>query len=196
MTCTDSTTAAKPAAGKMNKPAAVAPKAEGAHHDAPLAKAKPKKEAKPLRNVSVGDRKVAEGIELDTAAVSQPILPKDGERNILVTSALPYVNNIPHLGNIIGSVLSADVFSRYAKRRRMNTLFVCGTDEYGTATETKALQDGITCQELCDKYFAIHRDVYKWFGINFDIFGRTTTPLQTEYVFSVHLLLVDLDSSY
>lgn len=46
-------------------------------------------------------------------AATDPILPKDGERNILITSALPYVNNVPHLGNVIGSVLSADVFSRY-----------------------------------------------------------------------------------
>ncbi|CAG8719750.1 8163_t:CDS:2, partial [Funneliformis mosseae] len=82
--------------------------------------------------------------------------PIKGERNVLVTSALPYVNNIPHLGNIIGSVLSADVFARYSRARRYNTLFICGTDEYGTATETKALEEGITCQELCDKYHAIH----------------------------------------
>jgi methionyl-tRNA synthetase len=47
-------------------------------------------------------------------ATKEKILPKEGERNILITSALPYVNNVPHLGNIVGSVLSADVFSRYA----------------------------------------------------------------------------------
>lgn len=48
-----------------------------------------------------------------TTMASDPILPKEGERNILITSALPYVNNVPHLGNVVGSVLSADVFSRY-----------------------------------------------------------------------------------
>ena len=50
---------------------------------------------------------------LQTTMASNPILPKEGERNILITSALPYVNNVPHLGNVVGSVLSADVFSRY-----------------------------------------------------------------------------------
>lgn len=60
-----------------------------------------------------------------------------GRRNILVTSALPYVNNVPHLGNIIGCVLSADCYARFCRARGYNTLFVCGTDEYGTATETK-----------------------------------------------------------
>ena len=55
-----------------------------------------------------------------------------------VTSALPYVNNVPHLGNIIGCVLSADCYARYARSRGYNVVFICGTDEYGTATETKA----------------------------------------------------------
>ena len=58
----------------------------------------------------------------------------------LITSALPYVNNIPHLGNLI-QMLSADVFARFCRSRGYETLYVCGTDEYGTATETKALQD-------------------------------------------------------
>ena len=65
------------------------------------------------------------------------VLPVKGERNVLITSALPYVNNVPHLGNIVGCVLSADVFARYCRIRGYNTLYVCGTDEYGTATETK-----------------------------------------------------------
>lgn len=56
----------------------------------------------------------------------QVILPEPGKRNILITSALPYFNNVPHLGNIIGSVLSADVFARYCKGRGLKTLYVCG----------------------------------------------------------------------
>ncbi|XP_027055793.1 methionine--tRNA ligase, cytoplasmic-like isoform X1 [Pocillopora damicornis] len=109
-----------------------------------------------------------------------PILPIEGEKNILITSALPYVNNVPHLGNIIGCVLSADVFARYCRLRQYNTLYICGTDEYGTATETKALEEGLTPQQICDKYFKIHKEVYEWFKIKFDFFGRTTTQQQTE----------------
>ncbi|OMP83678.1 Methionine--tRNA ligase, cytoplasmic [Diplodia seriata] len=122
-------------------------------------------------------------------ATSQPILPQDGKRNILVTSALPYVNNIPHLGNIIGSVLSADVFSRYCKARGYPTLYVCGSDEYGTATETKAIDEGLTPQELCDKYHKIHADVYKWFNIGFDKFGRTPTQQQTDIAQDIFMKL-------
>ncbi len=99
----------------------------------------------------------------------------------LVTSALPYVNNIPHLGNLI-QVLSADVFARYCRLAGYETLYVCGTDEYGTATETRALQEGISPQELCDHYHAIHTEIYEWFHIQFDKWGRTSTPEQTEIV--------------
>ncbi|MCL2764228.1 MAG: methionine--tRNA ligase [Treponema sp.] len=99
----------------------------------------------------------------------------------LVTSALPYVNNEPHLGNLI-QVLSADAFARFCRLRGYETLYVCGTDEYGTATENKAAEEGISPKELCDRYHAIHADIYKWFNISFDKFGRTSTPIQTEVV--------------
>lgn len=80
-----------------------------------------------------------------------PKLPVPGKRNILITSALPYVNNVPHLGNIIGCVLSADVFTRYCRLRGYNTVYICGTDEYGTATETKAMEEKCSPQEIFDK---------------------------------------------
>jgi methionyl-tRNA synthetase len=108
----------------------------------------------------------------------------------LITSALPYVNNIPHLGNLI-QVLSADVFARFCRSRGYETMYVCGTDEYGTATETKALEEKKTPRELCDYYNAIHNDIYKWFGCNFDYFGRTSTEQQTEIV---QQMFKDLDA--
>jgi methionyl-tRNA synthetase len=111
---------------------------------------------------------------------TKKILPVEGERNVLITSALPYVNNVPHLGNIVGSVLSADVFARFSRARGYNTLYVCGTDEYGTATETKAIEEKVSPKELCDKYYALHSEVYKWFNISFDHFGRTPTQQQTD----------------
>jgi len=107
-------------------------------------------------------------------------------KKTLITSALPYVNNIPHLGNLI-QVLSADVYARYCRLRGYETLYVCGTDEYGTATETRALEEGITPQELCDRYYRVHSEVYKWFNIAFDSFGRTSTPKHTEITQSIFL---------
>ncbi|XP_058057768.1 methionine--tRNA ligase, cytoplasmic [Anopheles bellator] len=110
------------------------------------------------------------------------VLPKAGQKNNLVTSALPYVNNVPHLGNIVGCVLSADIFARYSRLCGYNTLYIGGTDEYGTATETKALAENLTPRQVCDKYFDVHNSIYRWFGIGFDYFGRTTTTEQTHIV--------------
>ena len=119
------------------------------------------------------------------AAAARPPLPRPGARNLLITSALPYVNNVPHLGNIVGCVLSADAYARFARARGHNALFVCGTDEYGTATETKALEEGSSCAAVCDRYHAVHARVYAWFGIAFDRFGRTPTWQQTAIAQSI-----------
>ncbi|KAK3736631.1 hypothetical protein QZH41_005599 [Actinostola sp. cb2023] len=70
----------------------------------------------------------------------------------------------------------------YCRINGYNTLYISGTDEYGTATETKALEEGLTPKEICDKYYKIHSDVYSWFNIEFDFFGRTTTEEQTKYL--------------
>ena len=107
---------------------------------------------------------------------TEKILPKKGKRNILITSALPYVNNVPHLGNIIGCVLSADVYARFARLAGHNAIYICGTDEYGTATETKAREEKKTPQEICDYYNKVHAEIYEWFDCDFDNFGRTSTP--------------------
>jgi methionyl-tRNA synthetase len=103
---------------------------------------------------------------------------------VLITSALPYVNNIPHLGNLI-QVLSADVYARYCRLRGYPTLYVCGSDEYGAATETRALLEGVTPRELCDRYHKLHADVYQWFNVSFDGYGRTATPKHTEITQSI-----------
>ncbi|KAJ3324164.1 putative methionine--tRNA ligase, cytoplasmic protein rar1 [Blyttiomyces sp. JEL0837] len=133
--------------------------------------------------------KVKEQVTITLDHHTRKILPKEGHKNILITSALPYVNNIPHLGNIIGSVLSADVYARFCRLRGYNTLFVCGTDEYGTATETKALEEGLTCEQICSKYHTHHKNTYEWFNIDFDQFGRTSTPKQTEITQDIFLKL-------
>lgn len=104
----------------------------------------------------------------------------------LVTSALPYVNNVPHLGNLI-QVLSADVFARFCRLKEEETLYICGTDEYGTATETRAALENKSPRELCDYYHRIHAEVYDWFNIAFDYFGRTSTLQQTEITQGIFL---------
>ena len=77
---------------------------------------------------------------------------------------------------------SADVFARFCRARGLQTLYICGSDEYGTATATKALAEGVDPATLCAKYHAIHKEIYDWFEIEFDVFGRTPTPEHTEIV--------------
>ena len=109
----------------------------------------------------------------------------------LITSALPYVNNIPHLGNLI-QMLSGDVFARFCRSRGYETLYICGTDEYGTATETRAIEMKKTPRELCDFYYNEHTKIYDWFHINFDKFGRTSNDECTEIT---QELFKDLDKN-
>lgn len=109
----------------------------------------------------------------------------------LITSALPYVNNIPHLGNLI-QMLSGDVFARFCRSRGYDTLYICGTDEYGTATETKAIEVNKTPRELCDYYYGEHTKIYDWFHIKFDKFGRTSNDECTEIT---QALFNDLDKN-
>jgi methionyl-tRNA synthetase len=110
----------------------------------------------------------------------------------LITSALPYVNNAPHLGNIIGAVLSADVYARYCRSVGHETLYICGTDGYGTATETKAKEENTTPEEICNRYHKIHEQIYKDFNISFDSFGKTFQPGHSE---TVQKMFTDVSSN-
>lgn len=67
--------------------------------------------------------------------------------------------------SIVNELIIYQLLNRYCKLRGLNAIYICGTDEYGTATETKAMQEGLTPREICDKYNAIHREIYEWFDI-------------------------------
>ena len=89
-------------------------------------------------------------------------------------------------------MLSVDVFARFCRNRGYDTLYICGTDEYGTATETKAIEEKKTPRELCDYYYQEHTKIYDWFHINFDKFGRTSNEQCTEIT---QELFTDLDKA-
>ncbi|KAK3295760.1 tRNA synthetases class I (M)-domain-containing protein [Chaetomium fimeti] len=84
---------------------------------------------------------------------------------------------------------SADVFARFCRARGLPTIYVCGSDQYGTATETKALSEGVDPATLCAKYHAIHKDIYDWFRLDFDVFGRTPTDEHTAIVQDIFIRL-------
>lgn len=104
------------------------------------------------------------------------------EFKYLVTSALPYVNNELHLGHFVGSILPADVYSRFLKLRGEECIFVCGTDEYGTPIAVAAQKEGLSPKELTDKYYPLQKKAFEGFNISTDIFSRTTTPNHVDVV--------------
>ena len=100
----------------------------------------------------------------------------------LITAALPYINNVPHLGHIVGSHLPADIFARYCRAKGYETIFVGGTDENGSTSEIAAFKLGVPLKEFSDKLHKEHKRIYDWFEISYDNFSRTTRPIHHETV--------------
>ena len=84
---------------------------------------------------------------------------------ILITSALPYINGVKHLGNLVGSLLPADVHARFRRQSGDEVLFICGTDEHGTPAELGAIEAGQDVRAYCDAQHAIQADIYRRFGL-------------------------------
>jgi methionyl-tRNA synthetase len=101
-------------------------------------------------------------------------LNKTNESSYIVTSALQYVNGVKHLGNLIGSLLPADVYTRYLKLLGKDVIYICGTDEHGTPSELSALEANMPVDQYCDEMYGVQKKIYKEFGLNFDYFGRTS----------------------
>lgn len=97
-----------------------------------------------------------------------------------ITAALPYTNGPVHIGHLAGVYIPADIFSRYQRLKNNDVLFVCGSDEHGVAITMKARKEGITPQEVVDKYNKIIKDSFEEFGISFDIYSRTSKKIHHE----------------
>lgn len=98
----------------------------------------------------------------------------------LITSALPYINGIKHLGNMVGSMLPADVYSRYLRQRGHEVLYICATDEHGTPAELAAKERGIPVAEFCAQAHDAQKAVYDGFALAFDYFGRSSSEQNVE----------------
>lgn len=94
----------------------------------------------------------------------------------MVTSALPYANGPLHIGHIAGAMLPADIYVRYLRAAGEEVLYVCGSDEHGAAITLRARKEGVSPQEIVDRYHLLMRDTFAKFGIEFDIYDRTSSP--------------------
>lgn len=105
-----------------------------------------------------------------------------GKEKWVITSAWPYAYGIPHLGNLVGSVLSADVFARYLRLRGAEVVFVSGSDEHGTPIEVEAISRGLKPKELTDQIHSSIDELFKEWAISYDNYTRTHNPVHIDYV--------------
>ena len=94
-----------------------------------------------------------------------------------VTAALPYANGGVHIGHLAGVYIPADIFCRYLRLKNQDVLFICGSDEHGVPVTIRAAKEGISVQEVVDKYNKIISEAFEEFGISFDIYSRTSKPI-------------------
>jgi methionyl-tRNA synthetase len=94
----------------------------------------------------------------------------------LITSALPYINGVKHLGNLVGSMLPADVYARFLRQTGHDVLFLCATDEHGTPAELAARAEGLPVAEYCRRQHEVQASLARRFDLSFDHFGRSSSP--------------------
>ncbi|MBI4162975.1 MAG: methionine--tRNA ligase [Candidatus Aenigmarchaeota archaeon] len=99
----------------------------------------------------------------------------DFNKKVTVTSATPYVNGVKHLGNIIGSMLPADIFHRFLDLFGVENIYICGTDDHGTAVEISAAAEGLAPRDFANKYNAIQKEIYKQWHFDFTHFGFSSS---------------------
>ena len=97
-----------------------------------------------------------------------------------VTSALPYANGPVHIGHLAGVYVPADIYVRYLRLKKEDVLFIGGSDEHGVPITIRAKKEGITPQDVVDRYHKIIKDSFEEFGISFDVYGRTTSEVHCE----------------
>ena len=102
-------------------------------------------------------------------------------KRTLITAALPYANGPVHIGHLAGVYIPADIYARYLRLKGQEVLFVCGSDEHGVPIAIRAQKEGVTPQDIVDRYHTIIRDSFARFGMTFDIYSRTTSPTHREH---------------
>jgi methionyl-tRNA synthetase len=101
-------------------------------------------------------------------------------KRYLITSALPYANGLKHVGHLAGAYIPADIYARYLRAQKRDVVFVCGSDEHGTAIPIQAMKEGTTPQAIIDKYHEAMKEDFADLDISFDIYHRTSSPLHHE----------------
>lgn len=114
----------------------------------------------------------------------------------LVTAALPYTNGYTHLGHVAGSFLPADIYTRYLRLQKRDVIYICGSDEHGTAIDIAAIKEGLANKQIIDKYHFANKKAYEDIGLSFDIYSRTSNETHTKTAQEFFLNLYKKDLLY
>jgi methionyl-tRNA synthetase len=101
-------------------------------------------------------------------------------KRYLITSALPYANGPVHIGHLAGCYIPADIYVRYLRAQKRDVKFVCGSDEHGVPITIRAMKEGVSPQEIVDRYHKIIKDSFEQMNISFDIYARTSNQVHHE----------------
>lgn len=110
-----------------------------------------------------------------------------------VTAALPYANGPVHIGHLAGVYIPADIYARYLRLKGRDVLYICGSDEHGVPITIRAKKEGVSPQEVVDKYHELNKKAFRGFGISFDIYDRTSSPIHHDTASDFFLKLYDED---
>ena len=109
----------------------------------------------------------------------------------LVTAALPYANGGVHIGHLAGVYVPADIYVRYLRLKKQEVVFIGGSDEHGVPVTIRARKEGITTQEVVDRYHNLIKNSFEGFGISFDIYSRTTSKIHNKFASDFFRTLYD-----
>ena len=113
-------------------------------------------------------------------AINEPYMEKQFKRTT-ITAALPYANGPVHIGHMAGVYVPADIYARYLRLKKQEVVFIGGSDEHGVPVTQRARKEGITPQDVVDRYHKIIKDSFREFGISFDIYSRTTSKIHHKF---------------
>ena len=112
-------------------------------------------------------------------------------KKTIITSALPYINGVKHLGNLIGSLLPADIYARFLRQKGEDVIFICATDEHGAPAEIAAEAEGVPVKEYCDRLYHIQKGTYEKFNLSFDYFGHSSSETNRKLTQKIFIKLYE-----
>jgi methionyl-tRNA synthetase len=146
-----------------------------------------------LTNFQISKLYLCQSIRTRLKTIIQAILGNENYKRYTVTAALPYTNGPVHIGHLAGVYVPADIYVRYLRSKGEDVVFICGSDEHGVPITLKAKKEGVSPQQVVDKYHRIIGDSFRDFGVSFNIYHRTSSKTHHQTASDFFTTLYDKD---